>query len=417
MRKIALILSLMVCHAAFAADLVVEQSGVSPAYSSIQAAINAASNGDRILIKNRPGGIPWIEDITIAKSLELLSYDNDVQWIIQGNVLITSGSNRNITILGMRNLSGDLSYTTSSGTDRSTHVKVIDCAFEDGGASLASDAYILDVIHSTIVDGSIYAYNGNVIGCDLTNTRITFYNSNSHYGETCQIIGNKLTNPDSETYGSHGIELNSLAYDFEVKNNFIKACRGVSVERSSSSQTFYIYNNTIRTTRSTNTSGTHYGAKGLELRHSGQGSSSGTYEIMNNVIERYNAANVSNWGIDIYGQNGDINIYYNWIDSDFAPEISGTATVDFANEITTSFSVNTDGTIPVSSPLEDGANPDPSFYDLDLSTGDPGAYGGSYTLDNFHPLHTGAARIYMVNYPFQVRQGSTLNIDADSYDR
>lgn len=408
----------MVAFMAQATDRVVEQSGVSPAYSSIQAAINAALNGDRILIKNRPGGIPWIEDLTIAKSLELLSYDNDVQWIIQGNVSVTSGTNRNITILGMRNLSGDLSYTTSSGTSRSTHVKVIDCSFESGQVGLQSDAYILDVIHTDITDGYIYNYNGNIIGCELNNSTINIFNNNSYRNETVRIIGNKITTPDASSYGSQGIDINNITYDFEIKNNLITACRGISVEKSVSSQTFYIYNNSIRTTRSTNTAGTHYGAKGLELRHSGQGSSSATYEIMNNAIDRFNAANVSNWGIDIYGQVGDINVYYNWIDSDFAPEFSGSApTVDFANNITTAFNINADGSLPGGSPLIDGANPDPSFYDLDLSTGDAGAFGGSYTLDNFHPLHTGSARIYMVNYPFQVRQGSTLNIGADSYDR
>lgn len=414
MKRTLILLFAFAALVAQGADLVVEQSGVSPAYSSIQAAINAASNGDRILIKNRPGNIPWIEDLTIAKSVELLSYDNDVQWIIQGEVDVTAGANRDITILGMRNLSGDLGYTTSSGTDRSTHVKVIDCLFEDGGASVSADAYILDVIHTTFMNGGIYSYNGNVIGCDITNGRINIYNNNSHYGETCKIIGNKLTNADSETYGSQGIEIDSYAYDFEIKNNLIKACRGITVEASANDQIFYIYNNSIRTTRSTNTSGTHYGAKGIELRGT---PANGTFEIMNNAIDMFNAANVSNWGMDLYQQSGDINVYYNWIDSDFAPEFNGTPTVNFANNITTAFNINPDGSLPGGSPCIDGANPDPSFYDLDLSPGDAGAFGGSYTLDNFHPLHTGSARIFMVDYPFQVRQGSTLNIDADSYDR
>ena len=418
MKKLLTLIALFAIGSAHATDRIVEEWGVSPTYSSIQAAINAAVDGDRILIKNRAGNVPWLEDITIAKSLELLSYDNDVQWVIQGNVLVTAGSNRNITIVGMQNMSGDLGYTTSSGSSRSTHVKVIDSSFEDGGLSLSSDAYILDVIHTDVTNGQIYNNNGDVIGCDLTNSRITCYNSNSHYGETCRIIGNKLTFPDSETYGSEGINLNSTAYDFEVKNNLIKACRGVSVERSNSDQIFYFWNNTIRTTRSTNTSGTHYGAKGFEIRHSsGIGSSSGTFEIMNNVIDLFNAANVSNWGIDIYNQNGDINCYYNVIDSDFSPEFSGNPTLDFNNMTTTAFDIPTSGIPPVGSPAIDGANPGAPFYDLDLTTGDAGCYGGSYTLDNFHPLHTGSSRIYFVEYPFNVRQGSTLNINADSYDR
>lgn len=418
MKKLLTFIIIFTSATAYATDRIVEEWGVSPTYSSIQAAIDAAVNGDRILIKNRTGGIPWIEDITIAKSLELLSYDNDVQWIIQGNVLVTAATGRNITILGMRNMSGDLNHTSGSADDRSTHVKVIDCSFEDGGLDLAEDEFIMDVIHTDVTNGQIYNYNGNVIGCDLTNSRITCYNSNSHYGETCRIIGNKINFPNTSTYGTEGINLNSLAYDFEVKNNLITATRGVSVERSATDQTFYFWNNTVRTTRSTNTSGTHYGAKGFEIRHSsGIGSSSGTYEIMNNVIDLYDAANISNWGIDIYNQNGDINCYYNLIDSDYAPEFSGTPTLDFNNTTTTAFDIPASGIPPGGSPAIDGANPGAPFFDLDLSIGDAGCYGGSYTLDNFHPLHTGSARIWYVEYPFNVRQGSTLNINADSYDR
>lgn len=401
----------------FSADLIVEEFGAPPAYSSIQAAIDAAVDGDRILIKNRTGGIPWIEDITVANSLELLSYDNDEQWIIQGQVLVTSGSNRNITFLGMRNLSGDFGYTTSSGSSRSTHVRIIDCSFEGGDVTLQSDAYILDVIHTDITDGWLYNYNGDIIGCHLINSTISVYNNEDHYGETTRIIGNIIETPVTTTYGNQGIELNSTAYDFEIKNNLIIACRGVSVERSNTDQTFWIYNNTMRTTRSTNTSGTHYGAKGIELRHANVGSSAGTYEIMNNVIDLYSAANVSNWGIDIYQQTGDINVYYNMIDTDFAPAFNGSPTLDFNNTTTESFDANLDGTLPGGSPCIDAANPGAPFYDLDLSTGDAGCFGGSYTLDNFHPLHTGSARIYFVDYPFNVRQGSTLNINAGSYDR
>jgi hypothetical protein len=57
------------------------------------------------------------------------------------------------------------------------------------------------------------------------------------------------------------------------------------------------------------------------------------------------------------------------------------------------------------------------FFDLDLSPGDAGAYGGSFTLNNFFPLHTGAARVYHVIYPFNVRVGNTLDVRAFTFDR
>ncbi|MFN7014250.1 MAG: hypothetical protein ACK4ON_08285, partial [Bacteroidia bacterium] len=63
-----------------------------------------------------------------------------------------------------------------------------------------------------------------------------------------------------------------------------------------------------------------------------------------------------------------------------------------------------------------GGAPGISFYDLDLSVNDVGAYGGSYSLNNFHPI-TGAARVYFVKAPKSVLQSGTLNIKADSFDR
>lgn len=49
--------------------------------------------------------------------------------------------------------------------------------------------------------------------------------------------------------------------------------------------------------------------------------------------------------------------------------------------------------------------------------GDAGAYGGSYTLNNFFPLHTGAARVYMTGHPFNIRSGTTLRVRANAWDR
>ena len=63
-----------------------------------------------------------------------------------------------------------------------------------------------------------------------------------------------------------------------------------------------------------------------------------------------------------------------------------------------------------------GASPDFAYYDLDLSVGDAGAFGGSFTLDNFFPI-TGSTRVYMVYAPRRVNVSGTINIKADGFDR
>ncbi len=63
-----------------------------------------------------------------------------------------------------------------------------------------------------------------------------------------------------------------------------------------------------------------------------------------------------------------------------------------------------------------GGSPDEAYYDINLTRNDAGAYGGSFTLDNFHPV-TDAARVYMVRAPRKITLGSTLNVKGDAFDR
>lgn len=58
--------SIFLSFGTLAADLIVEEFGTAPTYASITAAVAASVDGDRIIIKNRAGDIPWIENITIS---------------------------------------------------------------------------------------------------------------------------------------------------------------------------------------------------------------------------------------------------------------------------------------------------------------------------------------------------------------
>src|SRR5690606_2933751 len=97
-----------VCSAlqATAVDRIVEEFGVPPAFPNIASAITAAEDGDRIIIKNRAGDIPWIEAITVNKNLEFLSFQDNGFFIVQGNWTITTATDRVVRIIGMRNTSG-----------------------------------------------------------------------------------------------------------------------------------------------------------------------------------------------------------------------------------------------------------------------------------------------------------------------
>ncbi|MCP4123137.1 MAG: hypothetical protein GY751_15395, partial [Bacteroidetes bacterium] len=52
-----------------------------------------------------------------------------------------------------------------------------------------------------------------------------------------------------------------------------------------------------------------------------------------------------------------------------------------------------------------------------LTRNNCGTTGGSFHYDNFFPILTGGARVYLVKVPRTVIQGATINAEADGYDR
>ena len=100
-RLMALLLAGM-SSSAWAADLVVEENGIAPNYSSIQAAVTAASPGDRIFVKNKAALVPYQESVTIDKPVELLPFTSNGQFFVLGNYTITpNAGNFSVTDFGL----------------------------------------------------------------------------------------------------------------------------------------------------------------------------------------------------------------------------------------------------------------------------------------------------------------------------
>lgn len=397
----------------FATDLVVESFGIAPAYSDIQSAINAAANGDRILIRSRPGGIPWIQPLSINKNIELLSYDNDTMFYYQGDVTIDVSTATEVTIISMRNTNGDI-LLTGTGTTKSCKLTLLD-SYINGNLDLDNDHLVLECAGSEI-RGYIHYSHGNIIG-NLVQNGISFIGQTGTYpNEKAKIIGNQC-------YSQVMIEDGN--YNFHIYNNLVDIYRYgyqaafpvMSFETTGSSafQNF-IYNNSLKWEQQQ--SRLIYGTVVLSIKtRAGTGHIT---EIMNNTIYGryvYNASATTLYGIERDGGNGTVNLYFNHFDLTNRFEPAKVANIRQYYTFTADFSNSNTTTTHSQTTVIDGGNPAPAFYDLDLTPNDAGAYGGSYTLDNFFPLHTGSARVYMIDYPFNVRQGSTLNIEASSFDR
>jgi hypothetical protein len=403
-------LAVALCAAqAFATDRIVEEFGVAPAYPNIASAVAAAVDGDRIIVKNRAGDIPWIEDITVAKSLQFLSYANDGYFVVQGTYSITAADGREVTIIGMRNTSGGITGSGSAAV-RGTRVRVMDSFFVNGSVTLNTTAFNAEVVGSTFQNGTVSISYGNVVGNDIDGSQvndegISVQNSTGGFPlDTCAIVGNKVKG----RVGYEGIFCNTATQVVHIRNNYVQhGWMGIEVYAGNMTAVQnLIWNNTVTAYTG------NFTTYGINLANTNTAS---IWEVMNNAVTRTWAG--ENRGINRdSGNNGQINVYFNHVATN-GTAISTGFTFEGNNTTGQSIDLNADGSFSNAPAAVDGGNPAAPFYDLDLSAGDAGAYGGSYTLNNFFPLHTGAARTYMTGHPFNVRQGSTLRVKAVAFDR
>lgn len=403
---------LAVSLAAQATDRIVEEFGSSPTYPSITAAVAAAVDGDRIVVKNRAGNIPWIEDIAVSKSLQFLSYANNDFFYVQGTYTINAAPGREVTIIGMRNTAGGI-QGSGSGSPRITKARVVDSYFVNGSITLDLNIFEADVVGCTLVSGAVSLSFGNVVGCDIdasavSNEGISVVTTASGTPlDTCAIVGNKVR---SAGY-YEGIWVSTNQQVVHIRNNYVRhAWMGIQVYAGNTSGVQnLIWNNTIMAV------GGQFTTYGIDLANTSAGS---IWEVMNNVV-------TTTWSGDNRGINNDsgnqgqINVYFNHVTSAISSSyaISSGFTFTANNTINQPITLNADGSFNNAPACVNGANPAPVFSDLDLSAGDAGAYGGSYTLNNYFPLHTGAARTYLTGHPFNIRQGATLRVKAVAFDR
>jgi hypothetical protein len=395
-----------------AADLVVEEFGTAPAYPSITSAVAAAVDGDRILIRNRAGNIPWIENLSINKSIELLSYENDTFFVVQGTYTLHASTGRKISIIGMKNLSGNITQGSLTGTNKTTTINILDCYLNFGYIVFSGIDFNTTIAGTTLLAGSVQISSGNIIGNSLTNGGssngevVAITNSSTFQNDTVFIVGNMIKGTVNSSTSLQFSSAASIAY---IKNNFIiHQYAGIYVQSIPNVSTAnLIYNNTIH--------GELYNFSNYGMLIANVPSSA-IVEIMNNVIDATTSG--YKFGINLSSSSGQVNAYYNHIDNIFNNPIAGPLTFSGNNTTNGAVSFNlTTGVLNAGNSALNGGNPANPFYDLDLTVGDAGAYGASFSLANYFPLHTGGARIYSVTFPYNIRSGNTLNVKATGYDR
>lgn len=409
-----------------AADLCVVGSGGGGCYSTISAALAAASNGDRILIQPQVG-VPYVENLVIDKSVELLSNQEGVKWELTGNILITPAAGRTIGIMHMKNLGGNIYTDQNSPIGTRCTVNIVDCELVTGNINFNYDNFNVRVISSIISNGYVVFRFGSLIGNQIQTSTVSSYYSGGEYAtvwintdsyasnDTIFIVGNKITSRNNGYYYDHVLASNTYAHFLYVTNNYLVNNghsgyyyhSGIRIYYGKNSSTGgnVIMNNTIKYINAS------YYQRGI-LLYSLYANAS--FAVINNLIlSPVNNTSYSSNGIYVDNSTGPVGASYNFM----SPGLTMQGIVNNGtNNLNSNTTLDSDGRPQTGSDAINGGAPDYSMYDIDLTRNDVGAYGGSFTLDNFFPV-TGAARVFFVRAPRVVLQGGLFNIKAEAFDR
>jgi hypothetical protein len=392
-----------------AADLVVAAGGAGGAYASLNAAIAAASAGDRIIVYPQSNGAAYSETaITLTKSLQILSANEGAFYSIDAPSITiaptTAGST--ITIIGMRLLTGNIVSSIAAPTGARCNVNILNDSLVQGGLNINHDNYNLTAAANFLNAGLLFRFGkviGNYMNSALTiNTDASVNNPN----DTVMIIGNRIHYYTSLNAG--GIQWNSTGHFFAIQNNFVRldypdnyVNYGIYVitAKNSSSGVNSIINNTVLK----QTYSIFYGILVATPAIA-------TTEVLNNIVHA-----PIYWGGLALGA-GNYSVHYNYVNT---ASYSG-----FTNDGTNLALLNTtinSATGAITTPLSNcinGGTVDSAYADIDLTRNDAGCYGGSYTLDNFFPITANDwARVILVTAPRRVLVNGTINVKAIGFDK
>jgi hypothetical protein len=447
MKNLTILLLLVATITVNAADIVVNGSGLAGTYTTISAAVQAANEGDKILVSNQ--AFPYQEDtLFIDKSVSIIPY-NDIAYInFEGHIKITLDSIAELTLIGF-DCNGTNIFSVFNDTSRNSlsTVNIVDCKFSNINLSQPKTSLYLSYStvpnvrfsHGDIIGNSItsvlslgihdysnygtnagsyqnaiqnnyenklgYQYNFSV--CDLYNNNVRFGNVDT-YSDTCNIIANDLGK----------IVINTLDFAYNIRNNSgPDNSQPIMVYLSCPTATGInqiINNSFFESSSNSNNYAVHYCLAYCS-------SSTPSFNFSDVTLHMYNNSCYYPLQIDApYNQNSNsvysLSTLSNIVVSKGASAYNKQSYIasDVSYLDTIMFDVgpsNNSGTTP---------NPSAEFLNLDLTLNTRGSSGGSDAWDNYHPngscgfgTMTGSkARITYLNLPTQIFDPSNIKIKA-----
>ncbi|MGC4041153.1 MAG: hypothetical protein QM710_10300 [Flavobacterium sp.] len=386
--------------AASAADLYVRDGGAGGAFSTISAAIAQASDGDRIIIKPKIGNAPYLETVTINKSLTLLSETNFAKYYVQGVISIVPAVDRVVTINNMYAYQSDIATSQATLSGGRATINLINCT-ADGQFDLDNTQRVTANVFQSKC-GIMNFVHGKVTGSTIASLRVYDDASTPLAATDINIIGNDLT---------YGAIISTTRYAFNAYNNDMSYAAsvasssstevtlyGLSVDNMKAGSSNNVINNRIYNETSGVSPSSRYGAVQCTATQSA------VLYVANNIITNLSVNTGQNWTVNsntaaptlIVVNNLCTNTsVFTGVDT-IADNISnGTYTLDLTAGTSTGGIVN-------------AGIADDEYADLDLSRNDIGPLGGSNSWSNYWPTNaTNKPRVTYLNTPRRVYNGTT----------
>jgi hypothetical protein len=378
-----------------AADLYVRDLGAGGSYSTISAAITAANDGDRIIIRPKAGSLPFIENLTIDKSLSFVSEINFSKYILQGTITVTPAAGRVVTINNLQ-ISGTNTISVSADTTGGrTTLNVLNSTTAGVNAGVANTTLNM----SGCTSAGITMTHGRITGNKVTSININTPTIDTNPStDDIEIIANAISVTGT------AINLNQKNYNFRILNNF--AGTGiVTISAVKNDSTNEIINNVISSTNTSNANNS--------IQVSSPAGFTGLVSILNNVFYYIGPTYGTFYPVTASGVS--CYVYYN--QSNYS--VTMPTITNSGNNNVVSFSLNTTTYTVNGSSTTDTGSPEDDFADIDLSRNDRGNFGGSDTWANYWPTSVGnKPQVNYLKTPRRIYTGTTeMNATGSGYSK
>lgn len=445
MKKIITLITLLVFTTNYATDRLVDPTLSSgngtTIFTTITAAINAAVNGDRIIIASNTYNEAAL---TIGKSLQIMPQTPGTTINFNANITIAGFPGMKLEITGMN--IGIYSFNSNdivagSATNR-CKITIINCSAQF--LNFNKNYYGVNILENNITKGIVFRY-GNVI---------------KNVTKQISLLDEPLDNPN--TSEKNLIIANQVTYLIGVLNNDYPCLvannkmRDFSLLRWNANS---VLKNIITNNEFTNDAVIHFSLdnvpnyniiftsnkfeNGFSMANRKQGAFSYNYSNLNEFSPFDYGSWLPSWGWCCNGPNGWYYINGSEIPTrpiDFWPGnsywITNGSPIYLNNNIAGFFEFSYNGMIAnfttpssgsplnltnIAGPTNDinGGNPNHSFYDIDLTINDRGVNGGPYSQLNYNAANPNNSKafIFDLDMPTDLFPIQTVDIKAKGYHK